>query len=153
MRDGIAWSSDLVGLARRFGGRTAATDGVNTLGYTGLSARAHGLARHLLAEGLRAGEPVASLVPNGPDAAWVSLGLTIAGAAETPVNVAAADAELAWYARLAGFGRVGAAAAAAARLARLGLSPLALEVVTPEADPAPLPPAPAEAWGRIMFTS
>ena len=153
MRDGIAWSSDLVGLARRFGGRVAATDGIADLDYAGLSARAHGLARHLLAEGLRAGEPVASLVPNGPDAAWVSFGLTIAGAAETPVNVAATDAELAWYARLADFRSVVAPAAAAARLAALGLSPLALEAVAPEVDQAPLPPVPAEAWGRIMFTS
>ena len=92
-------------------------------------------------------------MPNGPDAAWVSFGLTIAGAAETPVNVAATDAELAWYARLADFRSVVAPAAAAARLAALGLSPLALEAVAPEVDQAPLPPVPAEAWGRIMFTS
>jgi acyl-CoA synthetase (AMP-forming)/AMP-acid ligase II len=153
MRDGIAWSADLIGLARRFGACTAVTDGVATLDYTALAARAHGLARRLLAEGLRPGEPVASLVPNGPDAVWVSFGLTVAGAAETPINVAATDAELAWYAQLAGFRRVVSPAAAAGRLAGLGLAPLALDDIAPEADPAPLPPVPAEAWGRIMFTS
>ena len=31
MRDGIAWSADLIGLARRFGACTAVTDGVATL--------------------------------------------------------------------------------------------------------------------------
>jgi acyl-coenzyme A synthetase/AMP-(fatty) acid ligase len=151
MQDGIAWSSDLITTARRFGPRDAVTDGVTSLTFTTLAARAHGLAHHLLAGGATPAEPIASLMPNGPDAAVVSYAITIAGFAEVPINVAATDAELGWYATLARFRRIVAPRAEAARLRALGLEPVAAEDGG-ESDVA-LPPVPAEAWGRLAFTS
>ena len=58
MQDGIPWSSDLLTLAQRFGPRIAITDGSARLTYATLSARAHGLARRLIAEGFKPGQPV-----------------------------------------------------------------------------------------------
>ena len=49
MQDGIPWSSDLLTLAQRFGPRIAITDGDASITYAALSARAHGLARRLMA--------------------------------------------------------------------------------------------------------
>ncbi len=150
MRDGIAWSNDLLTLAARYATRIAVTDGVATMTFAELSARAHGLAQRLR---VPAGAPVATLVPNGVDAPWVSLGVTIAGACEVPVNAHSTDAEIAWFAELAGFRRVLVPRAQAARLAALGLDPWAIEEIVPHTAPAALPPVPAEAWGRIIFTS
>lgn len=150
MRDGIAWSNDLLTLAARYATRIAVTDGVAAMTFAELSARAHGLAHRLR---VPPGAPVATLVPNGVDAPWVSLGVTIAGVCEVPVNAHSTDAEIAWFAELAGFRRVLAPRAQAARLAALGLDPWAIEDIAPDPAPTPLPPVPAEAWGRIIFTS
>ncbi len=151
MRDGIAWSSDLRAIAGRFGPRIAVSDGITQLSYTELAARAHGLAQHLLTTGTDPNEPVASLLPNGPDAVVASYAITIAGLAEVPINVAATDAELGWYATLARFRRIVAPRDQADRLRALGLEPIAIEDAG-ESD-ATLPPVPAEAWGRLAFTS
>ena len=153
MQDGIPWSSDLLTLARRFGPRIAITDGDASITYAALSARAHGLARRLIAEGFKPGQPVATFVPNGCDAPWVSYGLTMAGVAETPCNTGSTDAELGWFAQLTGFKRIVAPQASCARLAGLGFEPLALEDITQDDSGAPLPPVPSDAWGRIIFTS
>lgn len=153
MQDGIPWSSDLLTLARRFGPRIAITDGHASITYAALSARAHGLARRLMAEGFKPGQPVATFVPNGCDAPWVSYGLTMAGVAETPCNTGSTDAELGWYAELTGFKRIIAPQASCARLAGLGFDPLPLEDIAPDDSAAPLPPVPSDAWGRIIFTS
>ena len=153
MQDGIPWSSDLLTLARRFGPRIAITDGDASITYAALSARAHGLARRLMAEGFEPGQPVATFVPNGCDAPWVSYGLTMAGVAETPCNTGSTDAELRWFAELTGFKRIIAPQASCVRLAALGFAPLPLEDITPDDSFAPLPPVPSDAWGRIIFTS
>ena len=153
MRDGIAWSNDLLTLAARFGDRVAVTDGAATLSFRALAQRAHALGHRLRAAGVAPGAPVASLVPNGCDAPWVSAGLTIAGVAEVPINAASTDAELGWFAELTGFRRILAHRAQAGRLAALGFEPWAIEDIAPDAAPAPLPPVPSEAWGRILFTS
>ena len=153
MRDGIAWSNDLLTLSSRFADRVAVTDGAATMDFATLSARAHALARRLQAAGVAPGAPVATLVPNGVDAPWVSAGVTVSGACEVVVNAHSTDAEIGWFAELAGFGRVMAPAAQGARLAALGLEPWAIEEIAPEPASARLPAVPAEAWGRILFTS
>jgi acyl-CoA synthetase (AMP-forming)/AMP-acid ligase II len=150
MRDGIAWSNDLLTLASRFASRVAVTDGAARMDFAELAARAHGLGHALR---VPAGAPVATLVPNGVDAPWVSMGVTIAGAAEVPVNAHSTDAEIAWFAQLAGFRRILAPRAQAGRLAALGLDPWPIEDIAPDPAAAALPPVPAEAWGRILFTS
>ncbi|NMJ43308.1 acyl--CoA ligase [Roseomonas sp. JC162] len=153
MRDGIAWSNDLLTLSSRFADRVAVTDGAATMDFATLSARAHALARRLQAAGVAPGAPVATLVPNGVDAPWVSAGVTVSGACEVVVNAHSTDAEIGWFAELAGFRRVMAPAAQGARLAALGLEPWAIEEIAPEPPAARLPAVPAEAWGRILFTS
>jgi acyl-CoA synthetase (AMP-forming)/AMP-acid ligase II len=153
MRDGIAWSNDLLTLAVRFAGRVAVTDGRATLSHAALAARAHGLARRLQEAGIVPGAPVATLVPNGIEAPWVSFGVTISGAAEVPINANSTDEEIRWFAQLAGFRRIVAPRAQAARLAALGLDPWPLEDIAPDPAAKALPPVPAEAWGRIIFTS
>lgn len=153
MRDGIAWSNDLLTLAARFGDRVAVTDGVAAMSFATLAARAHALAHGLRAAGIVPGAPVATLVPNGVEAPWVSYGVTIAGAAEVPVNAHSTDAEILWFAELTGFRRIMAPAAQQARLAALGFEPWPIEGITPDPAAPALPPVPAEAWGRLIFTS
>lgn len=153
MRDGIAWSNDLLTLAARFGDRIAVTDGTRHMDFATLAARAHALGHRLRATGVPAGAPIASLVPNGVEAPWVSYGITIAGAAEIPVNAHSTDTEIGWFAELTGFRRILAPAAQQARLAALGFEPWPIESITPDPDPRPLPPIPADAWGRLLFTS
>jgi len=92
-------------------------------------------------------------VPNGVDAPWVSHGVTIAGAAEVPVNAHSTDTEILWFAELAGFRRILAPAAQAGRLAALGFEAWPIEEIAPDAAPVALPPVPADAWGRLIFTS
>ena len=135
MRDGIAWSNDLLTIAARFGDRVAVT------------------AHRLRAAGVAPGAPVATLVPNGVEAPWVSYGVTIAGAAEVPVNAHSTDTEILWFAELTGFRRILAPAAQAARLAALGFEPWPIEAIAPDPAPVALPPVPADAWGRLIFTS
>jgi acyl-CoA synthetase (AMP-forming)/AMP-acid ligase II len=153
MRDGIAWSNDLLTLAARFGDRTAVTDGTARMGFAEHAARAHALGHRLREAVVVPGAPVATLVPNGIDAPWAGAGVTISGAAEVPVNAHSTDEELAWFAALAGFRRVIAPGRQAARLAALGFEPWAVEDIAPDPAPRPLPPVPAEAWGRLIFTS
>jgi acyl-CoA synthetase (AMP-forming)/AMP-acid ligase II len=153
MRDGIAWSNDLLTLAMRFGDRVAVTDGTLSMDVATLVARAHALAHRLRAAGIAPGAPIATLVPNGIEAPWVSHGVTIAGAAEVPVNAHSTDAEILWFAELAGFRRILAPAAQAARLAALGFEAWPIETIAPDPAAPALPPVPADAWGRLIFTS
>ncbi len=153
MHDDIAWSNDLLTLAARFGERIAVTDGQAEMSFAAHAARAHALGHALRDAGVAPGAPVATLMPNGIDAPWVSAGVTLSGAAEVPINAASTDAELAWFQELAGFRRIIAPAAQQARLAALGLDAWAAESVVADPRPAALPPVPAAAWGRILFTS
>lgn len=153
MRDGIAWSNDLLTIAARFADRVAVTDGAATMTYATLAARAHALGHRLRAAGVVPGAPVATLVLNGVEAPWVSCGVTISGAAEVPVNAQSTDEEIAWYAHLTGFRRILAPAAQRERLRALGFEPWAIEEIPPDPAPSPLPPVPADAWGRLIFTS
>ena len=153
MRDGIAWSNDLLTLAARFAGRTAVTDGTARMDHAELAARAHALGHRLRAAGVVPGAPVATLVPNGLHAPWVSMGVTISGAAEVPVNANSTDDEIGWYAQLTGFRRIMAPRAQEARLAALGFEPWPIEDIPADEPATGLPPVPSEAWGRLIFTS
>ena len=153
MRDGIAWSNDLLTIAARFGDRVAVTDGLQSMNFATLAGRAHALAYRLRAAGVVPGAPVATLVPNGVEAPWVSYGVTIAGAAEVPVNAHSTDTEILWFAELTGFRRILAPAAQQARLEALGFEAWPIESIAPDPGPTALPPVPAAAWGRLIFTS
>ena len=57
-----------------------------TLSYAGLAARSAGLARGLIARGVRAGERVALVLPNGPDMIAARFAVARAGAVAVPVS-------------------------------------------------------------------
>jgi acyl-CoA synthetase (AMP-forming)/AMP-acid ligase II len=157
----IAWSSSLHTLAQRFGENIAAMDGqANSLTYAQLDQRAHALAAVLIEKGLVAGEPVATLMPNCVDAVWVSYGVRLAGACETPLSWSYTLDEIDWCRQLASFKHVVTLDQRAEQTASLGLSWIdagALNLASmryPHASKgATLPPVPAETPGRILFTS
>lgn len=150
----IPWSADLATLVHRFGPLPAVHDAEGTLTFAAMAGRAARLATLLLDAGLRPGEPVASSLRNGIPAVWVSVGLRIAGAAETPMNAGYTEAERAHCLGIAGARRVVTTRAQAPAFAALGCDVLAIEdIPDAPADPATLPPVPGDAWGRIIFTS
>ena len=149
----IPWSSELRTLAARFGELTAVRDGHGALSYRALCARAHALAARLLATGLKPGEPVATLLPNSLAAVWTTCGVTLAGAAETPLSWGYTADEIAWSARLAGFRFAVTRRERAGALRALGIETIAVEELADEDPGATLPPVPAETRGRILFSS
>jgi acyl-CoA synthetase (AMP-forming)/AMP-acid ligase II len=152
--ESIPWASDLATLAQRFGPLPAVHDADRTMTFAEMAGRAARLARILLDAGLRPGEPVASSLPNGIPAVWVSVGLRIAGAAETPMNATYTDAERAHCLGVAGARRVVTTRAQAPAFIAQGCDVIAIEDIPEEpGDPSTLPPVPGAAWGRIIFTS
>ncbi|MGE0418890.1 MAG: class I adenylate-forming enzyme family protein, partial [Acetobacteraceae bacterium] len=108
----------------------------------------------LHAVGARPGEPVASSLRNSIDAVWVSIGLRIAGVAETPLNAGYSNAEKEYCVGLSGARRVVTTAAQAPAFRALGCTVTVIEdVEATGGDLSALPPVPGDAWGRILFTS
>lgn len=153
----ISWSSSLHTLAKRFGNDIAAQDGQNqTLTYSALHTRAHALAHALIARGYQPGDPVATLMPNCVDAVWVSYGVRLAGACETPLSWSYTQDEIQWCAQLAKFKHIISLSSRAQDIEALGLSLLeATELAQQSAinEPALLPAIPGTQAGRILFTS
>ncbi len=151
---GVPWSSDLRSLAARFGEAPAITDGQGaSLSYRELCRRAHGLTAYFIGAGIELGQPVATLLPNGLAAVWASYGITLSGAAETPLNWAYTDTEIEWSARLAKFPLVVTTKLREASLRAMGLEVIAVEKLRPTDGNIERPPVPADTWGRISFTS
>jgi acyl-CoA synthetase (AMP-forming)/AMP-acid ligase II len=150
----IPWASELATLVQRFGPLPAVYDAEGVMTFAEMAGRAARLAIQLREAGLQPGEPVASSLRNGIPAVWVSLGLRIAGAAETPMNAGYTEAERAHCLGIAGARRVVTTRAQADAFVALGCEVLAIEDVPDQpGDLAALPPVPADAWGRIIFTS
>ncbi|NIR89359.1 MAG: acyl--CoA ligase [Gammaproteobacteria bacterium] len=150
----ISWGSDFAVLAVRHNGRLAVKDAHGALSYGDLLARAAGLADRLIAAGVRPGTPVATLVANGNAALRASLGVTLSGAAEVPLNPVQSAEERAWCLRLVA--------------ARHAVVPAGMEDAFPSSaftrhvlediGPAPLEPQRwpqpnSHDWGRVLFTS
>ena len=151
----VSWSASLCAVARKFGDRVAVRGAGGSLSYAELSARAHALAVRLGEHGVAPGESVALSLPNGTDVAWASYGITLHGAAETPMSPALTADEVAWFAGLAGAKRVVTQRARRYFFSSLGLETVAIEDLDPEARPPQLPlgPVPGELRGRILSTS
>lgn len=149
----VPWSAALRALSARFGDASAVSDGHARLSYSELCARSHALAACLSAREVEPGESVATLLPNALPAVWASYGSTLSGAAETPLSWNSTDGEIAWCARLAGFRIVVTLPERAESLRALGLEPLVADGVANDDPGVTLPPAPAHARGRILFTS
>ena len=150
----VSWSADLRVVAQRFGDQPAVVDGQDrVLDYAQLSARAHGLARRLVAAGLRPGDPIATLLPNCLQAVWTSYGVRLSGAAEVSLNWGYTADEIAWSAQLVPFKAVLTDVRRAAELRRIGLEPLLVDELDLADDGVTLPPVPAQAHSRMLFTS
>ncbi len=143
--------------AARRPGAVAVELGEERLTYGELQRRAGGIARRLLALGLRPGERVAVLAERTPDLVPSLLGILQAGGAYLPIDPAYPPDRLAWMIRDAGASLLVAAAAPEAGL------PEGLRLVTPdEAMPAGderpimseiLPEIPAESLAFVIYTS
>ncbi len=150
----IAWARDLAAVVGEHGGRVAVCDGRDSLTFAAMAARAASLAAMLHQSGVRHGQPVASVMRNTIDAVWVSVGLRIAGVAETPLNAGFAEAEKEYCIALSGARHVVTTADQAPLFRRLGCAVSVVEDVPPSgAELGALANVPADAWGRILFTS
>lgn len=102
----IPWASDLAAVVGEHGPLTAVHDGTQGITFTTMADRAARLAMELHQAGVRPGEPVASSLRNSIDAVWVSVGLRIAGVAETPLNASYSADEKAYCIAIFGVKRV-----------------------------------------------
>ena len=150
----IPWARDLASVVGEHGPRVAAHNGTNALTFSAMAGKAARLAMILHAEGAAHGEPVASSLRNSLDAVWASVGLRIAGVAETPLNASYSDAEKAYCIGIAGVRRVVTTKAQAPAFQALGCQVIAVEDIPDEpGDLAALPSVAGSAHGRILFTS
>ena len=149
----VAWSDALRTLANRFGDTPAFNDGTDTLTYRELSEKAHSLADVLVRSGMDQGSSIATLLPNGLSAAWVSYGLKVAGLAETPMNFGYTDQEISWSARVAKFKVVITNRQRESDIRRLELQPLVTENMSASDPGTLLPSVSTDIPGRILFTS
>jgi acyl-CoA synthetase (AMP-forming)/AMP-acid ligase II len=152
----INWAHELRAATDAHAGRICASDGVAALSFAELARLAGGLAHHLVAAGLKPGDAVATCLRNGIPALWASVGVKLAGLCETPLNPAFTPAERRYCLELAAVRRVVTTREEAPFFAALGVAVTAIEDVA-ESEPADalgtLPPVPAGAWSRILFTS
>ena len=154
MLQSIPWSQELRTLVARYRSRDAVRDAEGlSVDYAELSARAHALAARLLDAGLTQGEAVAVLLPNCLEATWASAGVTLSGAAETPLGWGCTADEIAWGRQLAGFRLAVTRRERAPALRALGIEIIAVEDVGGAPGGEALPPVPAAARGRILFSS
>jgi len=125
------------------------------LSFAALSACAHALASRLAKLGIAPGDPVALSLPNGTDIVWASYGITLHGAAETPMSPTLKADEVAWFAGLAGARWVVTQAARRDFFAALGMRAIAIDDLEPEARPphVALARVPGELRGRILSSS
>ena len=154
----ISWSYSLCVLAERFGDRLAVIDSSDqSLSFDQLNIYAHDVARRLITLGITPGQAVASLLPNSIAAVWISYGIRLTGAAETPLSWGYTLDEITWCAHLAQFKYVLTTREREAELQQLGLRTLNIETILANHDardqPQPLPAVEAEVTGRILFTS
>ena len=151
----VAWSAQLNVLSQRFGQHLAAIDGQgNSLSYAELTQRAHALAAHLHELGIQEGDPVGTLMPNSIDAVWVSYGVRLSGACETPLSWGYTTDELQWCTQLAKVKFVVSLEQRESELQALDLRCVrTTNIAIPSQAEQPLPPCSASAAARILFTS
>jgi acyl-CoA synthetase (AMP-forming)/AMP-acid ligase II len=149
----IAWSAELLTLAERFGDAPAVNDGNASISYAELAQRAHAVAGQLALRGIAPGEPVGTLLPNGIAAVWASYGVMLSGACETPVAWNSTEAEIRWAVSLVKIRLVVTTQQREAALRAMGCEVMLVEDIGIDGAAAPCAPAPADAWGRIFFSS
>lgn len=149
----IAWSAELLTLSARFGEARAVSDAHASISYAGLARQAHALAWRLRERGIAPGQPVGTFLPNSVAAVWSSYGVTLAGACETPLSWTYTEAEIQWGGALAGCRLVVTAPSREAQLRGMGFEVMTVDEPDLGCAAPPQAPAPAGAWGRILFSS
>jgi amino acid adenylation domain-containing protein len=136
------------------GAAPAVCDDGESLSYDGLWYRAGGIARALIAAGVRPGDRVAQHVERSCAAVATMLGIHAAGAAYLPLDPAWPPQRVAWMLQDAGCRVVVADASGRQALAEAGLAAtvLAVEDLGPGCAPPALERAP-EALAYLMYTS
>jgi acyl-coenzyme A synthetase/AMP-(fatty) acid ligase len=150
----INWNSAFASLIHRFGARPAVStpSGVHT--YKEVIGRAVSVSGALTALGVQHGAPVATFLPNLAHAVWASIGVSLSGAAETPLNPALSTAELSYCLDLLDVRHVIADSRTEQTVRSARRDPLLIEDIG--AGMLPLDQTFAvdgDAWGKILFTS
>jgi acyl-CoA synthetase (AMP-forming)/AMP-acid ligase II len=153
MLNDVPWASEFRGTVDAHGATIAVHDGVRGIDFNTVGARAGQVAHQLLLRGMQPGQPVVTSLRNGIPAVWTSVGLRIAGAAEVALNASLTDAERQYCVDLAGVKLAVTIAAQADMFRALGCEVVVLEDIPDGPASLDLPPVPAQAWGRIGFTS
>ena len=153
MPDTIPWASELRGTVDAHAASIAVHDGTTGMSFAAVAAGASQIAHQLLSRGLQSGQPVVTSLRNGIPAVWTSVGLRIAGAAEVALNASLTDAERKYCVELANVKLAITTATQAETFRALGCDVIVLEDIPTTPATLNLPPIPAEAWGRIGFTS
>lgn len=124
--DPVSWGADLVTRVRRFGKLPAVIDATGPIEvsctHRDLAIAALRLAQRLERLGVRPGEPVATILPNGLQAVAAGQAVLLAGAAEAAVNVHLTEGEIEHCLHLAGCRVVVGPVRLAALCERLGLT-------------------------------
>lgn len=160
MKKSVCWTSEFRSLARRHTDRAAVYDAEGQIAYGALMDRAAGVTKIVRdLPGFRAGTPVATYLPNGRAAVWASLGITMAGAAETAINPHLSEADVAHALLTSGAGVLLTTAERAQTMS--AIAEVVPGILT--LDAAALPAGAIEAlpdfeidsdcWGKILFTS
>ena len=97
----VSWESEFKTLATRYGDRVAISCGSLSVNFKAVFDHAAGIADHLAGLGVGPGMPVAAMIPNSIAAVCGSLGITLSGATEVPINPALSPAEREWCLSLA----------------------------------------------------
>jgi acyl-CoA synthetase (AMP-forming)/AMP-acid ligase II len=151
----VPWGQDLRSLADRFGSRRAVVTLQGEATYSDIFGRAAAIAAHLRNIGVAAGEPVAIFLRNRTEAVWASYGVTLSGAAETPINAGLGASEIEHCVELVKVRYVITDARSVPLFAKLGCRVLAVEDLASE-PLRPIDPrdgVDGDAWGKIIFTS
>ncbi len=111
------------------------------------------MARKLQALRVQPGESVAWSMPNCLEVVWVSYGITLSGAAESPMPHTLTPAEVQWFGSLAKFRYVVTQASRAAAFREMGYEPIVLDDIDLTDDGHTLAPVDAGAWGKVISSS
>ena len=122
------------------------------MSYAEFSARAHAVAVHLLDQGLPAGTPVASLLPNSLEAIWVSFGIKLAGLCEVPLGWGYTADEIRWCAQVSGAKVLITREARAALAGEAGLHPMiSADIALHDRGRSALPRTRTHPWPHPLY--
>ena len=122
--------------------------------YSDILGRAAAVAARLREDGVAPGDPVAIFLQNKIEAVSASYGVTLSGAAETPLNAGLGATELERCIKLLNIRSVVTDARSSSLFSKLGCRVSVVEDMASELRPIdPRQGVDGDAWGKIIFTS